>query len=236
MPFDIPRGRILPVHAVDVRLDPAPHPLEADEGDAIEARWLEEKARNPALFDGQVALLSALSYADGRLVGRCHAVRYATFLYWRAQRGAEAEHSYAHAVLVSADNALVAIRMGGHTVNAGRVYFAAGSFEPEDFPGGEVDVDANMRREVLEETGLDLADARAEPSLFLLSRPEGTVIFRRYFARQTADELAARIRRHVAAESEPEIDGPVTIRGPDDLPGGLMPQMPALIDWHFANP
>ena len=44
---------------------------------------------------------------------------------------------------------------------AGRVYFAAGSFEPVDFRDGLVDVDFNMIREVREETGLDLSGASA---------------------------------------------------------------------------
>src|SRR5690606_21203670 len=163
-------------------------------------------------------LLSALSYRNGRLVGRCHAMRYATFLYWRAHRNDTAGHAYAHAVLAGSDNALLAIRMGRHTVNAGRVYFAAGSFEPEDFPDGQVDVDANMRREVAEETGYDLANARKEPRLFVIARREGAVIFRRYFAEETADALAERVRAHVRRSRSPEVDEPVVIRGPHDLP------------------
>ena len=63
-------------------------------------------------------------------------------------------------MLVTKDNALIAIRMAAHTVNAGRVYFAAGSFEPEDFPDGRVDAHGNMVREVTEETGLDISGVR----------------------------------------------------------------------------
>ena len=59
----------------------------------------------------------------------------------------------------------MAIRMAAHTVNAGRVYFAAGSFEPSDFRDGLVDADGNMVREVREETGLDIAGARARRAL-----------------------------------------------------------------------
>ena len=45
---------------------------------------------------------------------------------------------------------LVAICMGPRTANPDRVYFASGSFEREDFPGGRLDVDFNMAREVRE--------------------------------------------------------------------------------------
>ncbi|TIP59704.1 MAG: hypothetical protein E5X68_33945, partial [Mesorhizobium sp.] len=122
-------------------------------------------------------------------------------MLWRKRReNSGAEHAYAHAVLVAGDNALVAIRMGRHTVNAGRIYFAAGSFEPIDFRAGLVDVDFNMIREVGEETGLDLSQAERGQRYHALSTASGTVIFRRYRVAETADELARRISAFVASE------------------------------------
>ncbi|MDX8467496.1 hypothetical protein RFM26_17530 [Mesorhizobium sp. VK23B] len=236
MSFDLPRNVILPVDAVDVRLDPSPHPFERDNQPAIAENWQREMAAKPALYDGTVVLLSALAYRDSRLIGRCHAVRYSTFMLWRKNREfSGAEHAYAHAVLVAGDNALVAIRMGSHTVNAGRVYFAAGSFEPIDFRDGLVDVDFNMIREVGEETGIDLSTAQRGRRYHALSTPSGTVIFRRYRVAEPAEEISRRISAFVAAESEPEIDGPVVIRNAADLPDGLMGHMKPLIEWHFAG-
>jgi 8-oxo-dGTP pyrophosphatase MutT (NUDIX family) len=238
MSFDLPRDVILPVDEIDVRLDPAPHPFEQDNLPAIEENWRRETAINPHLFDGAVALLSELSYRDAVLAGRCHIVRYATFMYWRRHRQAEnAGHAFAHAMLVSSDGALVAIRMGPHTVNAGRVYFAAGSFELEDFREGQVDVAYNMRREVGEEIGIDLAEAETEPGKrhYLLSTRSGTVIFRRYRARFTANELINRINDFLATEEQPEIAGPVVIHSANDLPDNLAPHMKPLVEWHFAN-
>lgn len=235
--FDIPRNTILPVDAVDVGLDPARHPFELQNLAAIEENWRTETAANPALFDGTMVLLSSLSYSGRRLAGRCHAIRYATFMHWRRHRSTSAaEHAFAHAMLVTADNALVAIRMGAHTANPGLVYFAAGSFEPMDFPDGKVDLHLNMARELREETGLSIDRAVREDQLHFISLATGTVIFRRYFLDQDADTIAARIRDFVASEDEPEIEGPVVIRNPSDLPEGLMAQMAPLIAWHFANP
>jgi len=236
MSFNIPRNVILPVDTVDVRLEPGPHPFETENSEAIRRNWLLEKAANPALFDGTVVLLSQLSYADGRLEGRCHAVRFATFLLWRRSENVpNAEHTYAHAVLVSRDNALIAIRMGKHTVNAGSIYFAAGSFEPGDFVDGVADVDFNMIREVGEETGLDLGGVRRGQRYYALSTPSGTTIFRRYFLDADADEIAAGIRDFVAGDPDPEIEGPVVIRSPGDLPEGLKGHMPPIIAWHFSG-
>ncbi|RRI06881.1 hypothetical protein EH240_01925 [Mesorhizobium tamadayense] len=236
MSFDLPRNVILPVDDVDVRLDPNPHPFERNNEAAIAENWRREMAAKPALFDGTVVLLSALSYRDSRLVGRCHAVRYSTFMLWRkSPELSGAEHAYAHAVLVAGDNALVAIRMGSHTVNAGRVYFAAGSFEPVDFREGLVDVDFNMIREVGEETGIDLSAARRGQRYHALSTSSGTVIFRRYHVPEPAEEVARRISAFVATEAQPEIESPVIIRHAGDLPDGLMGHMKPLIEWHFAN-
>jgi 8-oxo-dGTP pyrophosphatase MutT (NUDIX family) len=235
MTFDLPRGRVVPVSVIDVRLDPAPHPFEVANAAAIEANWQREFAANPALYDGSMVLLSAVSYDNGRLVGRCHEVRYATLLQWRRERPPGAEHAFAHAALVSSDGALVAIRMGAHTANPGRVYFAAGSFEPIDFREGLVDVDFNMAREVLEETGLDISSAPVDDSYHLYSSNSMSVIFRRYHLGAPADEIARRIAEFLVGEAEPEIDGAVIIGGRDDLPDGLAPHMKAIVEWHFAG-
>jgi 8-oxo-dGTP pyrophosphatase MutT (NUDIX family) len=233
--FDIVPDAVLPVEEVDVTLDPGPHPLETGKAAEIAANWRREIALKPALFDGTVVLLSELSWHDARLTGRCHAVRYATFLYWRRNRAIKgAGHAFAHAMLVAADNALVAIRMAAHTVNAGKVYFAAGSFEPEDFPGGRVDLHRNMRREVLEETGIDIGAARRGRRHHVLATARGTVIFRRYHLDADADDIAETISRFIASDEAAEIAEPVIIR-PGELPAGLMPHMQPLVDWHFSK-
>lgn len=236
MAFDMPRNVVLPLDRIDVRLDPGPHPFEIANLVAIEENWLREKQANPALFDGEMVLLSHLDYAPGRLEGQCHMIRYATFLYWRKQpTGQGAGHAFAHAALVAADNALVAIRMGAHTASPGLVYFAAGSFEPLDFPNGVVDVDFNMAREVQEETGLDITGLRREAGYHAISQKSGTVIFRRYFLSEDADTVAESIRDFVSRETDPEIVGPVIIRNAHDLPEGLAPHMRMLVEWHFSG-
>ena len=237
MSFHLPSNIIVPVRDVHVVLDPAHHPFENGNGEAIDTNWQHEKERNPALFDGRVALLSSLEIEEGTLVGRCHMVRYATFLLWRRLRPVGgAGHAYTHPMLVGSDNTLVAIRMGPRTVNAGAVYFAAGSFEEADFRDGRADLEHNMAREVMEETGLDLTSLSHEPDYHLLSQETGTVLFRRYFLAETGEETAARIRAHVATQQEPEIVGPVVIHNAGDIPDRLAAQMPALIDWHFSRP
>ncbi len=234
--FDLPRGEVFAVDEIDLRLDPAPHPYAAAHREAIAEHWAREHAANPALFDGPVAFFSALRLAGRRLEGRCHLTGFSTFLQWRAARLDQGgEHCFAHGALVCGDGALLAVRMARHTANAGKVYFAAGSFDMHDIMEGRIDAAANIRREVGEETGLDVARARADAGWHCWSRDGRTVIFRRYRFRESADELARRVRDFVAAEAEPEIEGPVIIRRPEDLPADTVAHMPALVGWHFAH-
>lgn len=236
MKFDLPRDVIFPVDEARIELDPAEHPFEKAHASAIDDNWTRELAAKPAMFDGRVALLSSLSHENRCLAGRCHIVRFATFLWWRRLRPhPDAGHVFAHAMPVSADNRLMAIRMGASTANAGAVYFAAGSFEPVDFIDGRADIASNMRREVLEETGLDLNDARVEPRLHALSTVSGTVLFQRFRFSQTADALARSISAFVSNDPEPEIEGPVTISKDARQIVGLAPHMPAIIDWHYGG-
>ena len=96
-----------------------------------------------------------------------------------------------------------------------------------------MDLHLNMKREVLEETGLDIDRAPHREGYIALSTDRGTVIARRYHLDADADEIAARIKAFVSAEREPEISGPVVIRSPDDLPESAMGHMARLVAWHF---
>lgn len=237
MAFNLPRGIVVPVTQIDVQLEDGQHPFETENEAAIKTNWQSEHAANPALFNGTMVLLSKLGLDGGVLTGACHRVNYATMLYWRKNKGdPRIEHSFAHPALVSSDNALVAIRMGPHTANAGRVYFAAGSFEPSDFVGGKVDLHGNMAREVLEETGLDISEARRDPIHHIASIDQSTVIFRRYYLDEDAETIARRIEAFVAVEPDPEIEGPVIIRGANERPPGMLDHMKAIVGWHFGQP
>jgi 8-oxo-dGTP pyrophosphatase MutT (NUDIX family) len=236
MEFDIPRQVIFPVAHIDVALDPAPHPFETRCRPEIEANWQAEIAANPALFNGEMALLSRLAYRNGRLDGTCHAIRYATFLYWRRVRPRpDVRHAFAHAIPITSDGALIAARMGPRTANAGRVYFAAGSFEMVDFTDGKVDVESNMMREVAEEIGLDLSGLDRDPHYHAWSSDAGTVIFRRYRVPMPAATADQAIRAFIACETDPEIEEPVIIRSAADVPDGMSPHMRPLIEWHFGG-
>ena len=233
--FDIPRDRILPVREITVSLADEPHPYELANRGAIDANWDKEIVRQPKLFDGEMILLSDVSYRDGCIVGQCHPIRFATFLHWRKNRAAsDGFHVFANAMPVTADGALIAIRMAPHTANAGRVYFAAGSFERQDFRDGFADVAYNIRREVAEETGIDLADVARDDNYHAYCTASGLTLIRRYYLEQDVQSLLASIRAHIASEAEPEADQAVGIRSEVDVPESAPAHMKPLVRWHFS--
>ena len=180
---------------------------------------------------------SRLVLADGRLDGTFHLGRFASFLYWRGLTQKEdLRHAFANPILVTTDNALVAVEMGAHTANAGLVYFPSGSFDPNDLAEGRIDVAGNMRREVREETGIDLDGLPREPGYHLLDLPRGAAIVTRVLIPFTAGEVEEGIRRFVASEADPEIARPVILR--DGRTDGIRvaAHVPHLVAWHFAAP
>lgn len=234
--FDqIADGAVGEIDVIAIALVDGPHPWEERNADAIAANWRVEQAANPRLFNGRMTMVSALALIGGTLTGTAHAVDFATFLHWRKTPGnAGAAHVFAYAVPVAADGRLIAVKMAAHTANPGLVYFAAGSFEPVDFPGGRMDFAANAHREVREETGMDLDGVRTGRR-FLLARSGGALaVARRYFLDDDAATIAAEIRAHVAIDPDPEIDGPVVIE-PGSIPEPTTRHMRLVLGRLFAG-
>jgi 8-oxo-dGTP pyrophosphatase MutT (NUDIX family) len=237
MSFDVPQGRILAVDEIDLHLSPDPHPYEVDRAPDIEANWQHELRGNAALFDGQVMLLSSLEWRSGLLRGTCHLVRFATFMLWRRERPLMlAQHLFANAIPVTSDGKLMLIRMGPDTANAGRVYFASGSFEDADFRAGRLDVASNVQREVYEETGLDLTNTLHEPKWHMLWRETGSVIFRRHAVARSSADIEAEVRDYIGDGAGQEIDDVHFIASHEDLPPTVAGHVPDLVRWHIATP
>jgi 8-oxo-dGTP pyrophosphatase MutT (NUDIX family) len=227
---------VIPVSRVDLTVEPGAHPLFEPNGHEIEVNWKREVEGNPALFDGQMVFFRSLAVRGDTIRGDGHVVRYSAFLWWRRQidRNGGA-HLFAYPVLVGSDGALVAITMGPHTANPGQVYFAAGSLEPQDIVAGRCDLEANMRREVLEETGLDLAACRTEQGYHAVRLHRTVAICKLYFFDMTADEISARIAEHIATGEDDEISAAVVIRSADPTAYRYNAAMLPVIDWFFKT-
>ncbi|RWX78412.1 NUDIX hydrolase [Neorhizobium lilium] len=231
-----PEQTVFDIDDVEIRLLAGDHPFYLAERDAIAENWTQEVEANPALFNGRMLLQARLGLNEGRLFSEGYEISFSTFLWWRKQaerRGGV--HIYAYPVLETSDGALIAIRMGSHTANAGMVYFACGSFEPEDVIGGFCDPNHNMRREVLEETGLDLQDTQVEAGYHVAHFRRAVTLFRVYRFDLTAEEICTRIEAHMQVAEDKEIAGPVVIRSADPQANPYNVGMLPVLDWYFGR-
>ncbi|WP_114390877.1 hypothetical protein [Notoacmeibacter marinus] len=235
--FDLPRETIVPLERIELRQIEGSHPYELRHRVGIEAEWKRRKAATPSLFDGRFCLMERLALsADGVLRGAFHIGRYATFLHWLARREEGIEHLFAHAVPVLSDGTLLAVRMGEATLNAGRVYFAAGSFDADDVHDGAIDVQGNMLREVAEETGIDLKRGKREPALWFWGGTDGaSCLFQRFAMPFSSNEMEAFVQDHIATQTQPELASAVVLRSLDDLPTNAPAHMAPFIRFHFEQ-
>jgi 8-oxo-dGTP pyrophosphatase MutT (NUDIX family) len=231
-----PERSVFPVGRIDLRVLDGDHPYHRREAEAARANWEREIAANPALYDGRMIFQHRLSVSEDAISGEAYVVPFSTFLWWRKQAARDGGfHVFAFPVAVSSDGAIIAIRMGQHTANPGQVYCAAGSMDENDILDGRCDVEGNMRREVMEETGLDLRDAVADPGYFATHSARSVTIFRVFRFPLTADEILARIEAHMLVDEEKEIDGAVAIRSADPTAHRYGAAMPAILAWFFEE-
>lgn len=231
-----PERTVFPVMHIDLRILDGEHPFHQTEKPAARENWAKEVAANPALFDGRMILQHRLAISEKGIAGEGYVIPFSTFMWWRKQaQRKDGFHLFAYPVLETRDGALVAIRMGEHTANAGQVYFAAGSLEEIDIVDGRCDIEGNMRREVLEETGLDLQDAVAGEGYFATQYRRVVTVLRLFRFDLTAEEMIEQIERHMLVAEDKEIAGAVAIRSADHAAHPYNVAMLPVIDWYFGR-
>jgi len=230
-----PEGTVFPVSRIELAVLSGGHPFHVRERAAAQENWAREIAANPALYDGRMVFQHRLSIVDGAVKGESYVTRFSTFLWWRKQRQPGGFHLFGLAVVVSSDGAIIAIRMAPHTANPGQVYCAAGSLDENDIVDGHADVAGNMRREVLEETGLDLNDATAEPGYYAAHINRSVTLFRVFRFPWTAEDMLRRIEAHMLVSEEDEVDGVVAIRSADPAAQRYNVAMLPILAWFFSG-
>lgn len=223
---------IFPVSGVVLNVVDTPHPYYLSHEAEIAANWDAEFVANPALFNGRMMLARYVEIRDGLISGESHIISYATLLLWRQTRRAEsAIHLFGLPVILSSDGAMIVVRMGMHTANPGRVYCAAGSLDPDDIRNGVCDLEGNMAREVMEETGLDLAVAQPSDGFHALHERGIITAFKSYRFDLTADELLEQVGCHIAADPHGELDAVYAVRSADPALHPYPSFMPPILEW-----
>src|SRR3954452_23877156 len=143
------------VAKLDLRHTSDRWPFAERERARIDAHWARITEANPSLWNGEVLMCHSVEVSDSALAARFLTTDYASFVAWRdwGWPDRSVSNCFGSAIVVSNDNALIYGRMSNKTLNPGQVYPPGGSLEPRDIaPGGLVDVEGSIIRELEEET------------------------------------------------------------------------------------
>jgi 8-oxo-dGTP pyrophosphatase MutT (NUDIX family) len=211
-----------------ITFEPWAWPFAEASRDKIDDHFRQLQRERPGVWNGRVLLLNRFEISERVLRGTCFETDYASFCAWRDRKSADTGvfNIFAAAAVLSADGAFLVGEMAPDTAAAGQLYFPCGTPEPDDLDSaGRLDLAGNLRRELLEETGLDTADLVPQPG-FSFVRDGGYIgLLKTLTARQSAEELRGRIMRHIEGEQRPELVDIRILRSPADFD----PAMPRFV-------
>jgi 8-oxo-dGTP pyrophosphatase MutT (NUDIX family) len=205
-------SRIVQVDELDLDFEPRSWPFAVQRADEIARHWRERSAAQPKLYDGRVLLLGAhefITRRDGAAVlrGSYFEASFSAFLAWRDFGFPDAEvcNAFSMAALQSSDGAFLLGEMDAHTANAGSIYFAAGTPDPQDIVARKVDLTASVERELQEEIGLAPSEVTMAPGWTLVYAPPRIACMKAMRIDIAALQAKARIEAFLARETEPEL-------------------------------
>jgi hypothetical protein len=223
-------ARLLEVAELDLAFEPARWNFAERRAASIAAHWARLRKTKPALFNGRVLLLGQRaieSRPDGalKLKGAYFETDYADFLAWGefGYPGEPVDNCFSMAALRGADGAFLLGEMAPHTYSAGQIYFPAGTPDPTDVFNGRVDLDASVRRELLEETGVKAGEAIITPGWTLVFAPQRIACMKLMTLTVPAARAKARIDAFLARDPHAEFSRMHIVRSPRDINEAQVP-------------
>lgn len=219
-------GEIVALDRVEARIEDFDWAFARERADEIAAHWAGISADKPAMFNGRVMLQHRGAIEDGVFHAGYFEADYAAFMSWRdfGHPGPVIRNGFAMAALRSTDGAFLLGRMGDHTANPGKVYFAAGTPDREDArPDGTLDLAGSVTRELCEETGLTLDEISVEERWTAVIVPGRVAFMRPVGIDLPADEARELMLERIDAQAEPELSDIVIVRNLADCAAYDMP-------------
>ncbi|MGV3634214.1 MAG: NUDIX hydrolase [Pseudorhodoplanes sp.] len=219
--------QVLRIGTLDLSVEPFDWAFARERRAEIDAHFESARGDKPGLWNGRVLLMHRHEIDGTCLRGRYFETDFASFMAWRdfGFPDPAIRNCFALGALQGADGGYVLGVMSSGTANAGKIYFPGGTPDLNDVVVRTVDLEASVRREVQEETGL-APDAfaigagwhciMAGPLIGLLKPMQ---------ARDSAAGLRDRIRAHIASERDPELADAYVAHGVADI----HPMMPGFI-------
>jgi 8-oxo-dGTP pyrophosphatase MutT (NUDIX family) len=215
------------VRALDLKVRAFAWPFAAERRGEIDAHFAEKRREKPDLWNGRVLLGRNTVRAEERLSADYFETDFASFLAWRDWGFPDASvfNGFGMGALQSSDGAFLLGEMADHTSNAGRIYFPAGTPDPDDVRDGMLDIAGSIAREIAEETGLDDADYAMDAHWSCVFTGASIAMIRILRVDTTGEALRARVEANLAREKKPELRAVHLVRGRADI----VPAMPRFV-------
>ncbi len=223
------RNGIISVARLETAYRPAPWDFAREEATRIDAHWRKCTAAKPKLFDGKVLLLRHAEFFQATeglsFRGEFFDTDFRNFLAWRDFGFPDREvfNCFSMAALRSSDGAFLLGEMGGHTMTAGQIYFAAGTPDMNDIYGETVDLAASVAREMQEETGFAPQEAPVSPGWRLVVEGPKIACMQERRLDLSAEEACARTEKFITSDPDPELARLHAVRGWEDIDAVRMP-------------
>lgn len=226
---------IVPLDRIEIACEPWSWPFAEARRAEIDAHFARRLARSVQLWNGRVLLARDYHIAGATLTGTCFETDFASFLAWRDWDFPDRSviNCFAMGALRSADGAFLLGVMAPHTANAGRIYFPAGTPDPNDLVDGRLDLAGSIAREVAEETGLTPGDYTPAPGWHAVPAGVRLALIRILAAPLPALELQRKMRAHLARETVPELADIRIVRGVADFDPMMPPFVTAYLSYWF---
>jgi len=215
------------ITALDLKVRSFAWSFASERREEIDAHFAEKQREKPELWNGRVLLGCNTHRTGERLAGDYFETDFASFLAWRDWGFPDMSvfNGFGMGALQSSDGAFLLGEMADHTSNAGRIYFPAGTPDPDDVRDGVLDIAGSIKREISEETGLGEADYTMDTHWTCVFAGPSIAMIRILRVELPGDALLARIEANLARETRPELCAVRLVRSRSDL----VPEMPRFV-------
>src|SRR6202021_3738121 len=224
------------VTALDLALRPAPWPFAEQRRADIDAHFGAKQGGKPQLFNGRVLLARHPVFSADRFSADFFETDFASFLAWRDWGFPDASvfNGFGMGALRSSDGAFLLGEMASHTANAGRIYFPAGTPDPDDVKPGALDIAGSIAREIEEETGLAPDDYRAAAHWDCVVSGAAIAMMRILNVDSTGEALRGRIEANLARQHQPELVAMHLVRATSDFTAAMPRYVTAFLEKQLA--
>ncbi|MDR3420438.1 MAG: NUDIX hydrolase [Xanthobacteraceae bacterium] len=219
---------IIALDRVEIALEPWRWEFAIARREDIGRHFAERQRAQPQLWNGRVLLVHRYAFTGDVLRGACFETDYANLLTWVdwGLPDASVFNLFAAAAVRSAEGAYLVGEMAPTTAAPGQLTFPCGTPDVQDLrANGALDLDFSLGRELVEETGLEMAALTAEPGWVLVRDRGYLALMKRLTAREDAATLRARILRHLQSDAHAELSDIRIVRERADLD----PRMPRFL-------